>query len=176
MQRLSDIDITIVLAYLIGVLILGYFLGKNQKTDQDYFLGGRKLKWWMVGPSLVVSDIGALELMGVSGAAYVYGFSLANLDWLACLFPMVLAAFLFIPLFWKTGIYTIPEYIGRRYHHGVRTLVALIWGCFMVANLGIFLWVSAKALNILVGWPIQTSTLVTAAVVGTYTFFGGLKA
>lgn len=176
MQRLSPIDISIVLLYLIAVTLLGCWLGRNQKTEGDYFLGGRKLKWWMVGPSLVVSDIGALELMGVSGAAYRFGFALANLDWMACIFPMVIAAFLFIPIYWRTGVYTIPEYLGRRYNDTVRTIVAIFWGCFMVANLGIFLWVSAKALNILVGWPMQMSILVTAVVVGIYTFFGGLRA
>jgi len=176
MQRLSPIDIAIVLVYLVGIVILGYFLGRKQHTETDYFLGGRKLKWWMVGASLVVSDIGALELMGVSGAAYVYGFSLANYDWLACLFPMVVAAFVFVPFFWRARVYTIPEYMGRRYNDAVRVLVALIWGSFMVANLGIFLWVSAKTLNVLVGWQLHWSILVTAFVVGAYTFMGGLRA
>jgi len=176
MNRLSGIDITIVLCYLAGIMLLGIWLGRRQKTEQDYFLAGRKLRWWMVGPSLVVSDIGALELMGVSGGAYVFGFALANLDWLACIFPMVLAAFLFIPLFWRTRIYTIPEYIGRRYNDAVRTLVALIWGCFMVANLGIFLWVSTQALHHLTGLSVSHAMLITAVVVGVYTFYGGLRA
>ena len=185
MKRLSDIDIAIILIYLVGILILGFFLGRRQKTDEDYFLGGRKLKWWMVGISLVVSDIGALELMGVSGMTYIYGFSTANYDWMACILPMVIAAFVFIPFFWRAHIYTIPEYLGRRYNAGVRTLVALIWGCFMVANLGIFLYVVAKALKVLVGWDdtviiggweFNVSIWVTAFVVGTYTFCGGLRA
>ena len=60
MNRLSRIDITIVLCYLAGIMLLGIWLGRRQKTEQDDFLAGRKLRWWMVGPSLVVSDIGAL--------------------------------------------------------------------------------------------------------------------
>ena len=176
MQQLETIDITVILLYLAGLLVIGYVLGRRQHTDKDYFLGGRNLKWWMVGMSMVVSDIGALELVGVAGSAYVYGFSVANFDWMGCIFAMILAAFLFIPFYWKAGVFTVPEYLGRRYNDTVRTLVAILWGLFMVANLGIFLWTSANTLKLLFGWPIWPSILITAFVIGFYTFFGGLKA
>ena len=77
MQRLAAIDITIVVIYLVGLLFIGFLLGKKQRTDKDYFLGGRKLKWWMVGISMVMSDIGALELVGVAGLAYTAGLTLS---------------------------------------------------------------------------------------------------
>lgn len=176
MQRLETIDITVILLYLAGLLIMGWWLGRKQHTDKDYFLGGRNLKWWMVGMSMVVSDIGALELIGVAGSAYTFGFSVANFDWMGCIFAMIIAAFLFIPFYWKAGVYTVPEYLGRRYNHIVRALVAMLWGLFMVANLGIFLWTAANTLKLLLGWPIWSSILLTAFVVGFYTFSGGLKA
>jgi SSS family solute:Na+ symporter len=97
MQRLAAIDISIVLLYLIGLLIAGYLLGKKQKTDKDYFLGGRKLKWPMVGISMVMSDIGALEIVGIAGLAYTSGLSMANYDWIGCVPAMIVAAFVFIP-------------------------------------------------------------------------------
>ena len=176
MQRLAWIDITIVLLYLVGLLIMGLVLGRKQKTDRDYFLGGRKLKWPMVGISMVVSDIGALELVGVAGSAYVMGLSIANFDWIGCVPAMIVAAFIFIPFYWRSGVFTIPEYLGRRYNDGVRTLVAVFWGLFMVANLGIFLWTSATTLNVVVGWSIYVSIIATAFVIGFYTFAGGLRA
>ncbi len=176
MQRLSNVDIAIVLAYLAGMLVLGFVLGRRQRTDKDYFLGGRKLKWWMVGISMVVSDIGALELVGVAGSAYVVGMSVANFDWIGCIPAMVLAAFLFIPFYWRSGVFTIPEYLGRRYNDAVRAIVAVLWGLFMVANLGIFLWAAATVFKILLGWPTGVSIVVTASVIGFYTFAGGLRA
>lgn len=176
MQQLTTIDISVILLYLVGTLIMGWFLGRKQKTSTDYFLGGRKLKWWMVGMSMVVSDIGALELVGIAGSTYMFGLTLANFDWIACTISMIIAAFLFIPFYWKAGVYTIPEYLGRRYNEFVRSLVAMLWGLFMIANLGIFLWAAAKTLNLLVGWPIPASIIVTAFVVGFYTFSGGLTA
>ena len=176
MKRLAALDVAIVLVYLVGLLVLGFFLGRRQKTDRDYFLGGRKLKWWMVGISMVVSDIGALELVGVAGSAYTVGLSVANFDWIGCIPAMILAAFLFIPFYWKSGVFTVPEYLGRRYNDQVRSLAAVLWGLFMVANLGIFLWTAAKVLNVLVGWPLEISIVVTAFVIGFYTFSGGLSA
>ncbi len=186
MERLANIDITIILLYMAGLLVAGYFIGRHQKTDKDYFLGGRKLKWWMVGISMVVSDIGALELVGVAGGAYVMGLTIANFDWIGCVPAMILAAFVFIPFYWRSGVYTIPEYLGRRYNDGVRTLVAILWGLFMVANLGIFLYTVGETTNMLFGWEekyvklvgvkIYTSILVTAFVIGFYTFTGGLRA
>lgn len=69
MDRLHQLDIILIIGYLLGMMIIGVVLGRRQKTDQDYFLGGRNLRWWMVGISMVVSDIGALELVGVAGSA-----------------------------------------------------------------------------------------------------------
>ena len=70
---------------------------------------------------MVVSDIGALELVGVAGSAYLAGLAVANFEWIGCIPAMILAAFLFIPFYWKARIYTIPEYLGRRYNDVVRT-------------------------------------------------------
>ena len=73
-------------------------------------------------------------------------------------------------------IYTIPEYLGRRYNDVVRAIVAILWGLFMAVNLGIFLWTAAKTLELLIGCPIYVSILLTALVIGGYTLVGGLKA
>ncbi|MFC1508801.1 sodium/solute symporter [Candidatus Omnitrophota bacterium] len=174
--RLSGIDFFIVIIYLIGMIVFGIRIGRFIKNDRDYFLAGKKLPWWAIGMSMVVSDIGALDLVGVAGAAYLYGITLANFEWIGCIPAMIIGAFVFIPFYWRTGVFTIPEYLGRRYNRFVRTVVALISGIFMAFLLGIFLFTAAKAINILIGWPEYVSILVVAAVVGIYTLFGGLTA
>ena len=176
MSRLSPIDIVIVFIYFVAMMGFGVWKSRGQTTAEDYFLGGRNLKWWMVGISMVVSDIGALELVGVAGSAYLAGLAVANFEWIGCIPAMIVAAFLFIPFYWKARIYTIPEYLGRRYNDVVRAIVAILWGLFMAVNLGIFLWTAAKTLELLIGWPIYVSILLTAVVIGGYTLFGGLKA
>ena len=176
MGKLSTIDLIIVITYLIGITIFGSRLGKFIKSDKDYFLGGRKLPWWAIGMSMVVSDIGALELVGLAGAAYMYGIAVANFDWIGCIPAMIVGSFIFIPFYWRSKVFTIPEFLGRRYNQFVRILVALMWGVFMAFMLGIFLFTAAKTMNILMGWPVYASILIVALVVGIYTLFGGLTA
>ena len=99
--------------------------------------------------SLVVSDIGAIDMVGIAGSAYLYGIVLGNYDWLGSVPVMIIGAFLFIPMFWKRKIATIPEWLGARYNSSVQTTSALIWGIYMPISLGIILYASAVMLNVL---------------------------
>ncbi|MDN5217074.1 sodium/solute symporter [Fulvivirgaceae bacterium BMA12] len=173
---LAGIDYFIVIAYLIGILLLGYYFKRFNDSSEDYFLGGRSLPFWAIGMSIVVSDIGALDFVGISGQAYRYGISVGNFDWIGSVPAMLLAAFIFIPYFWKGGMYTIPEYLGRRYNNTVRTIASATWIIFFAVDLGVLFWASAVLLNVLMGWPIWISIMVTASVVGLYTYFGGITA
>ena len=173
---LSGIDYFVVIAYIVGILLLGYYFKRYVNSSEDYFLGGRSLPFWAIGMSIVVSDIGAMDFVGVSGQAYRYGISVGNFDWIGSVPAMLLAAFIFIPYFWKGGMYTIPEYLGRRYNPTVRTIASLTWIIFFAVDLGVLFWASAVLLNVLMGWPVWASILITATVVGIYTYFGGITA
>lgn len=173
---LSGIDYFVVISYLIGMLLLGYYFKKFVDSSDDYFLGGRTLSFWAIGMSVVVSDIGALDFVGVSGQAYRFGLSPANFDWIGSVPAMLLAAFIFVPYFWKAKLYTIPEYLGRRYNSYVQTIASLTWIIFFTLNMGVVFWASGILLETLMGWPIWLSILVTAGVTGLYTYFGGITA
>ncbi|WP_339840018.1 sodium:solute symporter family protein [uncultured Maribacter sp.] len=173
---LAGIDYFIVIAYIIGMLLLGLYFKKFVNSSEDYFLGGKSLPFWAIGMSIVVSDIGALDFVGVSGQAYRYGISVGNFDWVGSVPAMLLAAFIFIPYFWRGGMYTIPEYLGRRYNQKVRTIASVTWILFFALDLGVLFWASAVLLNVLMGWPIWISIVSTAGVVGLYTYFGGITA
>ena len=175
-MALSGIDFTVVLIYLVGILIIGFYFKKFVHSSEDYFLGGKMLPFWAIGMSLVVTDIGAVDFVGAAGQAYRYGIVVANFDWLGSVPGMILAAFIFIPYYWRSGVYTIPEYMGRRYNKGVRSLEAIIWVLFMAFDLGIIFWASALLLNTLMGWSMDVSILVTAGIIGVYTIMGGLSA
>jgi len=173
---LSGIDYFVVSSYLIGILILGYYFRKFVDSSDDYFLGGRTLPFWAIGMSIVVSDIGALDFVGVSGQAYRFGLSPANFDWIGSVPAMLLAAFIFVPDFWKAKLYTIPEYLGRRYNPSVQTIASLTWIIFFALDMGVLFWASGLLLETLMGWPIWLSILITAGVTGLYTYFGGITA
>jgi len=173
---LSGIDYVVVIAYLVGIMILGLYFARFVRSADDFFLSGKSLPFWAVGMSIVVTDISAMDFVGVAGQSYRFGISVGNFDWLGSVPAMLLAAFIFIPYFWKAGVYTIPEYLGRRYNDGVRAVASLCWIIFFAFDLGVLFWAAAVMFEPLMGWDPWFSIIVTAVVVGVYTFFGGLTA
>ncbi len=175
-ETLTLPDYLIILAYLVGTVAIGVSIGRRIKTGKDFFLGGRQLPWWAVGMSLVATDIGGTDIIGVGGVAYTHGMAVANFEWIGCVPAMIVAAFVFVPFFYRTGVYTIPEFMERRYNVGVRTALAICWLVFMACNLGIMLLASAKMMSTLFGWEVMLCVWFTAALVGMYTLTGGLAA
>jgi SSS family solute:Na+ symporter len=173
---LHGIDYFIVIAYLLGITALGLYFARFVRSADDFFLSGKSLPFWAVGMSIVATDISAMDFVGVSGQSYRFGVSVGNFDWLGSMPAMLLAAFIFIPYFWKAGLYTIPEYLGRRYNDGVRAVASLTWIIFFALDLGVLFWAAAVMFAPLMGWPHWFSVAATATVVGLYTFFGGLTA
>ncbi len=175
-QALKGIDYIIMILYLVGTVALGIYLGRNIRTGSDYFLAGRKLPWWAIGMSLVVSDIGAIDIVGIAGSAYLYGIVLGNFDWLGSVPVMIIAGFIFVPYFWRARVFTVPEFLGKRFNAGVRTVATFVWGIFLACNLGIMLYATAKMMNVMLDWPVYSCIIISAAIVGFYTFIGGLAA
>jgi SSS family solute:Na+ symporter len=174
--RLSTLDLTIVIVYLVGVTAFGLWASRGIRTTKDFFLAGRSLPWWVAGMSMVVSDIGAKDMIGLAGDAYRYGIVMMNFDFVGCTLPLLVAAFLFIPFFWSSEVYTIPEYLGRRYNSSVRTFFAIIWSFFMVGTIATILVSAAAMFEGLLGWSFWLSVGVTCVLVGVYTVSGGLRA
>ena len=173
---LSGIDYFIVVMYMVGIMVLGLYFARFVRSADDFFLSGKSLPFWVVGMSIVATDISAMDFVGVSGQSYRFGVSVGNFDWLGSMPAMLLAAFIFVPYFWKAGLYTIPEYLGRRYNDGVRAVASITWIIFFALDLGVLFWATAVMFEPLMGWPPWFSIIATAIVVGLYTFFGGLTA
>ncbi|MBC8872834.1 MAG: sodium/solute symporter [Planctomycetes bacterium] len=174
--QLRPLDAALVVIYLLGVMGLGLWMSRGVKSTKDFFLAGRSLPWWAVAMSLVVSDIGAKDMIGVAADSYRYGVVMMNFDFIGCTLAVLLAAFLFMPFFWMAGIYTIPEYLGRRYNDYVRRFFAVAWTFFMLATLGTIFVSAAAMFKVLLGWPFWLSVGATAIMVAVYTTVGGLKA
>ena len=173
---LGRFDTTIVLVYLVGVLTLGVLFSRYVRNSGDFFLAGKALPFWAVGMSIVVSDIGATDFIAVAGGTYRYGLAQANFDWLGSMPALLIAAFLFVPFYWRSGVFTIPEFLGRRYGTGVQSILAMCWSLILLFNLGIMLHATAVLLRGTLGWDPTVSIWVTAGIVGIYTITGGLTA
>ncbi len=174
---LHTIDIVIIGIYLIGSLVLGAYCSRYVGDSGDFFLAGKSLPFWAIGFSIVVSDIGAVDFVAVAGAAYTNGVSAANFDWMGSMPAMAFAAFVFVPYFWRSGVFTIPEFLGRRYNGTVQFVNGLIWAIVLFVMLAVMQWVTAdKLMHTVLGWDTTTTLWLIAFVTGFYTFSGGLNA
>jgi SSS family solute:Na+ symporter len=173
---LSSLDLFLIVLYLVSIVALGLRASRGIQTSRDYFLAGKSIPWWAAGMSLVVSDIGAKDMIGLAGDAYRYGIVMMNFDFVGCILPVLLAAFLFMPFFWTSNVTTIPEYLGRRYNGSVRTFFAAVWSLFMLATVATILVSAAAMFEGLLGWSFWFSVGVTSLLVGLYTAIGGLRA
>jgi len=175
-RSLEVIDYAIIVTYMIGVFCIGTYYGRYVKSAGDLFLAGKSLPFWAIGMSIVVSDIGATDFLFVGGAAYTHGIAVANFDWIGSMPAMVFAAFLFVPYFWRSGVYTVPEFLGKRYNVAVQMIHAGIWGIFSLTMLAVMLGTTGKLLNTVFNVNMQVAIWGIVIIVGVYTFSGGLAA
>lgn len=169
-------DVSLIIVYLIGLTVFGYVYSKRVSSSSDYFLASRSLSWWVIGLSIIGTNIGSNDYVGAAGGAFKIGIAQANFEWIGAIPAMILSAFVFIPFYWRAGVYSIPEYLGKRYNQTIRLIVGIILSTFSMVVVGVFLWATALMLQTYMGWPIWFSVLVTSVVVGFYTISGGLAA
>ena len=169
-------DFAIIAAYLAAIIFMGFRLSQRVHDARDYFLAGRSLTWVVIGLSIIGTNVSANGYVGASGGAYNSGIAQANFEWIGAIPAMILASLVFIPLYWRSGVYSIPEYLGRRYNPSVRVLAALIASIFAIFSIGVSLWAIALTLNSYLDWPVWVGIIVMGTVVGLYSISGGLAA
>jgi solute:Na+ symporter, SSS family len=177
---ISQLDIAIVGLYAVGIFALAQWVsregGHRKKDAQDYFLASRALPWWAIGSSLIAANISAEQIIGMSGSGYVIGLGIASYEWMAAI-TLVIVGKYFLPVFLKNGIYTMPEFLQKRFSPGVRTVMAVFWlGVYVFVNLTSILWLGATAVHTVAGVEIQTALIGLALFAGAYALYGGLKA
>lgn len=155
---------------------MGVYLSRRVSDAKDYFLAGRSLAWWVIGLSIIGTNVSAEGYIGASGSSYRLGIAQANFEWIGAIPAMVIASLIFIPVYWKAGVYSIPEYLGKRYNQAVRVISALITTVLMIFTVAVALWAIAITLETFLGWETWVSILITGTVVGLYSVAGGLAA
>jgi len=180
LMHLTQLDIWIVVAYAFCIFVLAQLVSRekagHKKNAQDYFLASRALPWWAIGTSLIAANISAEQIIGMSGSGYAIGLGIASYEWMAAL-TLLIVGVLFLPVFLKNQIYTMPEFLKRRYGPNIQFVMAIFWLCLYVfVNLTSILWLGATAFSTVTGFSQETSILILAAFTGAYALYGGLKA
>src|SRR5262244_2533819 len=165
-MNLSYADITVILVYAISIFTLAQWVSREKpghvKNSKDYFLASRNLPWWAIGSSLIAANISAEQIIGMSGSGYVIGLGIASYEWMAAL-TLVIVGKYFLPVFLKNGIYTMPEFLQKRYSPTVRTVMAIFWiGVYVFVNLTSILWLGATAVHTVAGVEVQTALVALA--------------
>ncbi len=176
-STISNIDIGIVIGYFLLVLFIGLWISRKTKTGEDLFLGGRTFGWGVIGLSLFASNISGSTIVGLAGAAYTTGIVNSVYEWMSGL-PLIIAALIFIPLYLRSRITTIPEFLQLRFDRRSQKFFSIvtIFSTIMIETAGA-LYAGSLVLQTffpdLIMW--QTA-LVLAIIAGIYTAGGGLKA
>ena len=177
---LSTVDLIIVAVYAVGLFVLAQWVSREpsgqEKNAQDYFLAGKALPWWAIGASLIAANISAEQIIGMSGSGYAIGLAIASYEWMAA-FTLLLVGKFLLPIFLKTGIYTMPQFLEQRYDSRVRTVMALFWlGVYTFVNLTSILWLGALAINTVAGVDLIVGLVSLGVFAVAYSLYGGLRA
>ena len=174
---LAVIDYIIIAIYLVGTMTIGLVLSKRMKSADDFFLAGRSMIWPFVGLSLFASNISSSTLVGLAGDAYSVGISVFNYEWMAALILIVFAAF-FLPIFLRSRVFTMPEFLARRYDGRARTYLSVLTLFLSVAvDTAAGLYAGALVIKLAVpGLPLWQCIAALAVFAGIYTMAGGLAA
>ena len=168
--------------YAITILGIGLWVSRDkkgkQKNAEDYFLASKSLPWWAVGASLIAANISAEQFIGMSGSGFALGLAIASYEWMAAITLLVVGKY-FLPIFIEKGLYTIPEFIEKRYSTNLKTILAIFWiALFVFVNLTTVLFLGGKALDTIIG--VGDGSILLNSIIGlglfaaAYSLWGGL--
>ena len=172
------LDLLIIAIYFALILWIAKWAATEKKggvfSSVDYFLAGRSQGWIVIGTSLFASNIGSEIILGVSGAGARANMPMANFEILASLI-LILLGWVFVPFYLRTGVYTMPEFLEKRYSKACRNYLSVISIlAYIITKISLIIFAGALVFEIL-GIPFWTGAIITVIATGFYTVLGGLK-
>lgn len=198
---LTTLDGIFFLLYLLVVVAFATYMSRREKTSEDYFLAGRQLTWFLIGISLIASNISTEHFVGMAGAGFRTGLAIACYEWTAAIAIVIVGLFL-LPRFLARGIYTIPQFLEFRYSPGARGVMAFyMMAAYIFVIISAVLYAGALGLDTIFGdsirewyrstpwlqwlqveewlgsgWVIVAAVWFIGLLAGFYTVWGGLRA
>ncbi len=198
---LTTLDAVVFACYLLAVVVFATYMSRRERTSEDYFLAGRGLTWFLIGISLIASNISTEHFVGMAGAGFSTGLAIACYEWTAAVAIVIVGLFL-LPRFLARGIYTIPQFLEFRYSPGARGVMAFyMMAAYIFVIISAVLYAGALGLDTIFGesvrqlfretpwlqqlgvenwlgsgWVIVAAVWFIGLLAGFYTVWGGLKA
>ncbi len=176
---ISSTDARIVIAYLVGTVFIGIWLGRGQADNRDYFLGGHRLPTWALLVSIVATETSTVTFLSVPGLSYAYNDGPGNFTFLQIAFGYIVGrlaiiAFL-LPAYFRGETLTAYQVLEQRFGNTTRRLASLVFLVTRNVADGLRLFLTALALNIALGLDMLTSILVTTVATAIYSCAGGVR-
>jgi len=176
---LAAADWAIIAVYFVIVFAVALWSAWQEKTRQTpagYFLAGRNVGWFVIGASMFASNIGSEHLVGLAGSGFDSGVAVGQFEVQASIMILILA-WVFIPFYIKSGVYTMPEFMERRYGPAARWYLAVIAIVgYVLTKISVTIFAGALVFETLMGIPFWTGALIVVVATGVYTIFGGMRA
>ena len=178
MNHLQTADYIVFFVYFIAISAYGYYIYNKKKSknlsSQDFFLAEGSLTWWAIGASLIASNISAEHFIGMSGSGFALGLAIATYEWMAAATLIIVAIFI-IPVYLKNKIFTMPQFLAKRYNDKVSAIMAVFWLLvYVFVNLTSIIYLGALAIssisNISFEWCIVGLSIFSMIVT-----LGGMK-
>ncbi|RNL84922.1 Na+/glucose cotransporter [Sinomicrobium pectinilyticum] len=173
MEQLDWIVIGMYFVLLLG--IAAWVMSKKQKDTKDYFLAGRNVGWFVVGASIFASNIGSEHLVGLAGAGADSGMPLAHYELHAWI--VLLLGWVFLPFYARSGVFTMPEFLERRYSPKARWFLSILSLVgYILTKVSVSIYAGGIVFQSLLGIDFWTGAILTLVITGVYTVVGGMSA
>lgn len=169
---MSTLDWAVLVVYLSGIVSFGYWVGRNNRKLDDFFLAGREMPWWAVGLSVMATQISAITFIGTTGQAYGDGMRFLVV-YFALPFAMVILCVTLVPFFYKARVFTAYEYLEQRFDLKTRTITSFLFLMQRGMSVGVVLYAPSVVLSTILGLSESTTILVMGVSTILYVMKGG---
>ncbi|HVR69495.1 MAG TPA: sodium:solute symporter [Vicinamibacteria bacterium] len=171
---MTPLDWVVLGTYLVGIVSFGVWAGRGNKAMDDFFLAGRKMRWWAIGLSVMATQISAITFVGTTGQAYTDGMRFLVV-YFGLPFAMVILCLTLVPFFYRARVFTAYEYLEQRFDARTRTLTSLLFLLSRGMAVGVTLYAPSLVLSVILGWGESTTILVMGGSTIVYVLYGGNK-
>lgn len=161
--------------YFLFVLGIGWALKRFMKDAKAFLEAGRSMPAWVAGLAFISTNLGALEVMGMTGSGAKYGMLTTHFYWVGAIPAMVFLALFMMPFYYGSKARSVPEYLKLRYDEKTRGLNAILFAVMTILASGISMYALAILMERVLGWNFNISLVLSAAIVLAYTYLGGLS-
>ena len=172
--HLGSVDGAVLIVYFGFVLGIGFVLKRYMRTSTDFFLSGRLIPAWVAGLAFVSANLGSLELLGWAGNAYQYGIMAAHWYWVGAIPAMVFLGIVMMPFYYISKTHSVPGYLQLRYGSAASALSAITFAVMTILMSGVNMYAMAVVMEVVLGWNLHFSIVVSSLTVGVYVAAGGL--